>query len=339
MAAEDAILLLLKASHLTEQSENVHNIAQQIVNELCCLPLAVDQAGSSIEAGLCSINNYLVHLSQHRNKLMNHPSFRGASQYDHTAYETWDLSFNKIELMANKKFDEHGKAAAQAAILILETAAFLHHENVIEAAFRKAAMEFSKQHHRSLDRKVKSCINQLLQLEKDHCWNQFFFHEGIRILISFSLIKQNSATSGVYAIHPLVHRWSRDRMSTSQKKCMMQVSRLILVNCIAEGVTAENIAFNRLLVPHIKANYQSQVENSFKRVFDDYEYSRFSSVLHENGMWKDAEYLQYQIVEMRVKKHGTKHPNTLTGIGNLAGTYLDQGNMTRLRSCSLRFWT
>ena len=63
MAENEAISLLLKASHLTELPEHVFSIAQQIVNRLCCLPLAVDQAGASIEAGLCISNNYLKHLS------------------------------------------------------------------------------------------------------------------------------------------------------------------------------------------------------------------------------------------------------------------------------------
>ena len=90
------------------------------------------------------IDSYLKHLSQHRKKLMNHASFRGASQYNCTVYETWDLSFNEIEYRADKKSDEHGRVAAQAAILILEAVAFLHHENIIEAAFSKAAMKFSK---------------------------------------------------------------------------------------------------------------------------------------------------------------------------------------------------
>ena len=325
MAEKEAISLLMKASHLAELPENVHGIAQQIVNELCCLPLAVDQAGASIEAGLCSINNYLGHLSRHRKKLMNHPSFKGASQYNRTVYETWDLSFNEIELRANKKSDGHGRAAAQAAILILETAAFLHHENIIEAAFRKAAMKFFKGDHSRLERKVKTCINQLLQLEEDHCWNQFSFHEGIRVLMSFSLIKQCSTSSGIYAIHPLMHQWSRDRMSISQKKCMMQVSKLILVNCITREMTTENIAFNRVLVPHIKANYQSEMENGFKRVFDDDEYSKFSYVFYKNGMWKDAEYLGYKIVEMRMKQKGKKHSSTLSSMANLSKTYLQQG--------------
>ena len=117
------------------------------------MPLAIDQAGASIEAGLCNIDNYLEHLCQHWKKLMNHPSFRGAPQYNHTVYETWDLSFNEIESRANNKSDGHGSIAAQAAILILETAAFLHHENIIKAAFRKAAIKFSQGHHNKLEQK------------------------------------------------------------------------------------------------------------------------------------------------------------------------------------------
>jgi tetratricopeptide (TPR) repeat protein len=336
MTEEDALFLLLKASHLTEQSERVHSIAQQIVNELCCLPLAIDQAGACIEAGLCRIDSYLDHLSQHRNKLMNHPSFRGASQYNRTVYETWDLSFNEIESRANKKSEGHGRAAAQAAILILETAAFLHHENILEAAFRKAAMKFSKGHYSRLERKVKTCITQLLQLGEDQSWNHLFFHEGIRVLMSFSLIKQSSALSGIYAIHPLMHEWSRNRMSMSQKKCMMQVSKLILVNCITKEKTAENIEFHRLLVPHIKTNYQLQEENGLKKKFDDNEYYWFSSVFQDNGMWKDAEYLQYQIARMRIKKWGEKDPLTLASRGNLAVTYLRQGKYKEAENLLLK---
>ena len=129
-----------------------------------------------------------------------------------------------------------------------------------------------------LEKKVKTCIHQLLQLGKDQTGNQYCFHEGIRVLMSFSLIKQCSTSPTIYAIHSLKHWWSRDRMPTSQKKCMTQVSKLILVNCISREITAENIAFNRLLVPHIKANYQLQEQISFKRVFNDNEYSECDSL-------------------------------------------------------------
>ena len=103
MSQNEAVLLLLKASHLTGTSENVYDLVQSIVKELCCLPLAVDQAGAAIEAGLCSIDNYLENLSQHRARLMNHPMFKGASQYNRTVYETWDLSFCEIESRAKTR--------------------------------------------------------------------------------------------------------------------------------------------------------------------------------------------------------------------------------------------
>ena len=42
-------------------------------------------------------------------------------------------------------------------------------------------------------------------------------------------------------------------------------------------------------------------------------------------MWKDAEYLNHQIVEMGMKKLRKKHPSTLTSMENLAVTYAHQG--------------
>ena len=56
-----------------------------------------------------------------------------------------------------------------------------------------------------LKRKAETCINQLLQLGKDQAWNQYFFHKGIRVLMSLSLIKQCSTCPMIYAIHALMH--------------------------------------------------------------------------------------------------------------------------------------
>ena len=64
MEKEDAISLLLKASGHTGQAEpNLWKMAEKIVTELCCLPLAIAQAGASIEAGLCDIHDYLFQFS------------------------------------------------------------------------------------------------------------------------------------------------------------------------------------------------------------------------------------------------------------------------------------
>jgi hypothetical protein len=70
MEEEDAISLLLNAAFLDSSSDELRRASRTIVNELCCLPLAVDQAGASISAGLCSIHDYLRLYTQHHQELL-----------------------------------------------------------------------------------------------------------------------------------------------------------------------------------------------------------------------------------------------------------------------------
>jgi hypothetical protein len=116
---------------------------------------------------LVTSRNKSLSLSQHRVRLMSHPMFKGASQYNHTVYETWDLSLCEIESRARRKTSSQDGNAAHAAILILQTAAFFHHENILEAIFRKASTSFCLKCHKKLDKKVIKSITELLQLGED----------------------------------------------------------------------------------------------------------------------------------------------------------------------------
>ena len=102
MEESDAISLLLKASHIDALPEH-QKAAERLVIELGCIPLAVEHAGSYIYAGNSSINDYLRQLSLHCEDLMSDDIFRGASRYNQTVYETWNLSLKEIkrELMNN----------------------------------------------------------------------------------------------------------------------------------------------------------------------------------------------------------------------------------------------
>ena len=73
---------LLKASgHVDQVDRYLLHIARKIVTELCCLPLAVAQAGASIAAGLCNISDYLDLYSAKCKELLSHSVFKGASDY------------------------------------------------------------------------------------------------------------------------------------------------------------------------------------------------------------------------------------------------------------------
>lgn len=134
MGEDDAIELLLKAAFLDGSSEEL-KLATLIVRELCCLPLAVDQAGASIASGLCNIDGYLEMYSKHHQILLADPFFKGASDYGCAVYGTWDLSFRAMEAMANTAFDLAHVQAAKSAISILQSFAFFHHDNILEEIF------------------------------------------------------------------------------------------------------------------------------------------------------------------------------------------------------------
>ena len=92
--------LLLKASCLDLSSKEFQAEASKIVKELFCLPLAIDQAGAYIASGATTIGDYHTKYSEQQKILLSHADFTGASQYNRTVYETWELSYKEIQRRA-----------------------------------------------------------------------------------------------------------------------------------------------------------------------------------------------------------------------------------------------
>ena len=65
MEENDAIALLLKASFLDLSSVEFQAEASEIVKELYCLALAIDQAGAYIASGATTIGDYLTKHSEY----------------------------------------------------------------------------------------------------------------------------------------------------------------------------------------------------------------------------------------------------------------------------------
>ena len=327
MEERDAIDLLLKTSCLDALPEH-QECAKEIVHELGCIPHAVDQAGAYIEAGNCDIDKYLTQFSLHRETLMSDVTFRGASGYNQTVYGTWDLSFKEIERRAGESNTKKAKAA-QAAILILQICAFYHHNNISIEIFQSAAEE-SRKHIFDSDvaEKLPQAINSLdytlLALDNDGHWDTFVFGEGIGLLLSFSLIKRGQS-SKILSIHPLVHAWSRDKMSKVEQQRMCQAGSIVLSCAIPLRFRVQDYALQGLIFQHIKANelYARQIK-LIEQYYDD-KYSKFAFVMSENGDWNNAEQLLVQVFNMRKKLLGADHLETLRSMANLANIYDSQG--------------
>ena len=231
MEEADAITLLLRASHLEPLPEHLE-ISEKIVNELCYIPLAINHAGAYIEAGKCDIDQYLKQFAVHRQALMSDTSFKGASKYNKTVYGTWDLSFKEIEKRARGCSTPEHAQAAQAAILILQICAFYHYANISKDIFRAAAenainQDVNSDRFKKLPQAVTLLDYTLLGLDNDGHWDEFIFGQGISVLLSFSLMKREQSLK-TFSVHPLVHYWSRERMSKSEQKKMCEMGSTIL---------------------------------------------------------------------------------------------------------------
>ena len=110
MEENDAISLLLKAACLDESQEDLQAEASKIVNELFCIPLAIDQAGALIAFGDIDMTNYLGEYSQYRERSLSYPAFKGASTYNRSVYGTWELSYKEIQERAESDNSQRAEA-------------------------------------------------------------------------------------------------------------------------------------------------------------------------------------------------------------------------------------
>ena len=325
MEERDAIGLLLKASCLNSPTLDVQIQASRIVKELFYFPLAIDQAGAYIASGATTIGDYLAKYSEHQKTLLSHSEFTGASKYNRTVYETWELSYKEIQQRA-KSHDSYKANAANSAMLLLELFPFFHHEEITEEIFSYAALPEDDKSSMSNLPLASSLLNRrLLPLYETGTWNNFNFREGIRILLSFSLIRRGSSDN-VYAMHPLIHTWGRDRLALNerQKCCLMAY---VTLSCSLRWDISQPYGFQRTLVTHVRANmeyFKSEGNQNIVSYMDD-AYAKFGRLLREQGYLKEAETLEIEVLDNRNKILGAEHPDTIFAMESLAFTSGDLG--------------
>ena len=331
MEEADAITLLLKASCLDPLPQHLE-VSKKIVTELCCIPLAIDHAGAYIEAGKCDFDEYLRQLSVHRQALMSDATFTGASKYNKSVYGTWDLSFKEIERRAGGLSAPKDAQAAKAAILILQICAFYHHTSISKDIFRSAAEAAIKQdvnsdRFKKLPQAVTLLDHTLLGLDNDGHWDEFTFGQGISVLLSFSLIKRDQSFKTI-SFHPLVHYWSRERLSRFEQQKMCEIGSTILSCAIPDEYESQHYRLRRIIFPHIKANKKHERQIGLAEKYYDDKWANFALVLMENGDLNNAENMWVHIMDMRKTLLGPEHSDTLNSMAYLASTNKDQGRCT-----------
>ena len=336
MEEDDAIELLLRASYLDLSSMEFQLEASKIVEELACLPLAIDQAGAYIASGVTTIGDYLAKYSDHRKTSLSHSEFTGASKYNRSVYGTWELSYKEIQKRAESD-DPHKANAANSAMLILKLFPFFHHEGITEETFSYAALQKDKEMS-SPKLPIASTIldRRPLPLNKTGAWDNFVFREGIQILLAFSLIKKGPSNY-VYTMHPLIHAWGRDRVPLNERKqcCLMAH---VTLSCSLRWNRDQPFEFRRTLVTHIRANLEHCRSESNENgvIYLDDASDKFGRLLREQGYFREAEILENKVLDTRNRILGVEHADTIRAMANLATTYQNLGKYTQAEKLQIQ---
>lgn len=166
--------LLVADAPLSQVSHDDQDQARCIYEELGGLPLALDQAGASIEETGCSLAGYhrlfqsrrADLLAEHRGLIDDHPL---------PVASTWSLSFEQIE--------QKNPAAAD----LLRLCAFLAPDAIPEAMIVKGALHLGSQ---------PALV----------CADPYLFNQAIEVLRAYSLLHRESRSSAapLLSVHRLV---------------------------------------------------------------------------------------------------------------------------------------
>lgn len=160
----------------------------------------------------------------------------------------------------------------------------------------------------------------------------FRIREAMWVLVSRSLVTEQERREGRYSMHPLVHKWMRERpqLSTSQQALWCQISMTILARSIALpplGDSDEERSRRRGLLPHI-VHVRKQQSSIGERLEENRrlrksiwpvaqaeskgrkadELARLSRVYAERGLFKEALDLQAEVRDFLVQSFGEEHP-------------------------------
>jgi hypothetical protein len=235
LCLEDAVALLLKTAAIKDlQGENVRKVAERIVNDLGGLALAIIQAGAVIRQGICSLDEFRdLYSKQKREVLESGRSVSSIEFYQYSVFTTWEISIEKIEEIS----DEH----ARLGLELLRMFSFMHFDGIWKDIFKRAI------ENSLYATDVPGFKGSLLARLMPEKWDGLLWGKAMKLLLAFSLI--TTSHSGLISMHPLVHLWSRERMSVSERGDTWKTTMATLSMSVTTFAADERKRL--LLLPHI----------------------------------------------------------------------------------------
>src|SRR4051794_6180901 len=230
MSKDDALLLLVGRDKQSTPS----SAAVEIIEELDCMPLAMDIVRAYVDRTGTTLESYLKMYKMKSSILLENKQDMNVDQYKNTIATVWDLSFEKI-------VDQN-----KVAELILNNCAILQPDAIPVSLFERQATTLS------IDDSIDS------------------IHEAIGVLVQFSFVKravrrdsnEDDGNSGeeIIIIHRLVQAVIRDvRMERNSLWGVYERIIAALNKEIVDGNCYDAHVHKRynVYLPHIRQIFQS----------------------------------------------------------------------------------
>jgi tetratricopeptide (TPR) repeat protein len=316
---EGTLLLLRRAGRLptdgqlAQANPKERDLAEQIVQKMDGLPLALDQAAAYIEQTNCPLENYLKKYDNNKRMELLHE--RGNDPYKHDPVATtWSLNFKRVVRATNDPLymllgiiqpkTRRRLQVARAASDLLNVLAFLAPDAIPEDLLIAGASQLGP---------------SLEGIAKD----ETLLDRAIGSLRQFSLVQRNPDLN-LLSIHRLVQEIFRTRMPDKTRRRWAERT-VRAVNAAFPGVDFSTWPQCERYLPHALA-CATLVEN-FSLAFR--EAARLLNAtayyLHDHAQYSEAEPLYQRALAISEQTLGTNHPDTATCLHNLAGLYDDQG--------------
>jgi hypothetical protein len=267
--------------------------AEKIVKELGYLPLVIDQAGAYIYAQDSALDEYLM---GYRTNFQSVTVIRpeGLGGYA-TVYSTWQISLEAI------------KAEKMLAAQLLLLYGFLGND-VSDEIILCQGEQIVGANGRS---QLQACI---------------------QLLLSCSLVKRDGKNHKVW-IHPVVHEWTHNHLTTSEQVQQTKLALNIMVRCInldsKEKCVDKKPALAREILPDVAVCVRNVVDYLQSRAEpNDGSWESFivmRDFLQVQGIYKQSVVLAIILKNEHERFYGQDNHNTLSSMSWLALLYHNQG--------------
>ena len=227
METHEAVNLLYNITGRREPGEEVAR--EKLLRDLGPLPLAVDQASSYILATEMSLQEYHSLFRREKSRLLNQfPSTLYNQESRETVMTTWGLSFQRVK-----------STNSQAATLMLILSTFSP-TNITLEMLELGPLSL---HHWAPNGEFEKLPKEQIWISSDMesvLGDQLRLREVISALRKFSLIHYKPDGKAIY-IHPLVHYWASQQLSSDSREQMLKMCAI--------GLVASNFAPEERLLP------------------------------------------------------------------------------------------